>query len=521
MQTPINEWAVPFVSSLDPGQNMFTVDVPLYFCYNTQTAVPNKLYFSKLDLVPDFFSIQAEELDIDTVDEENMFLNNTISLEVVYGPDYLNVLTKRPMYKHGVASTADYVSSILEFLSPTTPYFAKQSFQRFPGFFWDWYDEGVDEPNTPEKFIKEKIIFPTIENWFYGTVAQMDTHFREEFKSITYAKSFPNGIINPYKFPKTKADSGDNTVDSLRIRFHLQPKTSISFSNVALLSILGFDVEHDSKIKFEKRQYVISNNSATTWLDITATRAPNLFNWKNEEETEYPAVDTKVQIKTSDIYTTERSTKQTEMYTVDVPFTKTEFANATLVRNALFDLVYKLANQANVAIHFQNTTGKITLPVTDAKLLTTANIVFSSKAFALKCNYNTEIVTHESTQIEIPTQTADVKKENEKLTFDLKAKSLVFDTNIVYVIALNTIASDRMHPLAPGFVASLHAKDGIMTMAVPWLQQPDFFRITEYQTGTNQVQLQFELYTILPNRQHVKLNWKPGATVVGIIRASL
>lgn len=520
MQQTVNEWTIPFVSGLGPGENVFSVDVPLHFCYNTMNAVPNKLYFSKLDLVPDFFNIQAEQLDIESVNTENMDTNISIELSVVYGTDYLNIHKKRPTYKHGDVDKKNYVYSILEFLSPSTDYFAKSSFQKYPSFFWDWYDVELDGHLRPEEFIETRIHQPVVEIFYYGTTTELSTtHYRKNLMETNNVQYFTGQLINPYEFPTRKVDSSETSIQTIRVRFHLQPKTSLSFSNAGILAILGFDLKHNSHIKYINRNYVIANNSPTEWLHISADHAPTLLNWQLKED-EWPSSDTKVQLKTSEPFVLSRQLSQPEMYSHSHIMTHVDFKSNSALYTTVAASIDILAHQSNLNIGINTFSGKLNLPTVESgqNQLKSISIKFPTVEVANRFNYKQDVVDANTEQITSrPVSTALEKYKD--LNFDLKAKSLVFDTNLVYVIALDTISSDRMHPLAPGFVASLHPNDGIMEMAIPWLKQPDYFRLAEYQTGNNQIQLQFELYTILSNKQHVKLNWKPGATVCGILRA--
>lgn len=512
MQT--NEWAVPFVSHLKSGQNAFTVEVPLHFCYNTLTGVPNKMYFSKLDLVPDFFSIQAEELDLDSANEENMEVDFKISISAMYGNKYMDPelpLAKRPVFKFLSTDKPNNVNAILDFLS--TNYFAKQSFQKYPPFFWDWFDVGMDEHQTPEEFIKDKIFNPAVEGFFYSTRNELlTTHWRQNFATQDNYKSFPNGIINPFVFPKQKA----NIVKTIRIRLFLQPKTSVIFSNAGILSMLGFDVENNELIKTIGRQFAIINNSATTWLEVIGDESPSWTHWELDNG-RFAAQDTKVQLKTSEPFAVARAQSHTEtcQYTATMP--NSQLTNSAESKLILSNIVDRLTNECNLNVVYNLENGIVYVPnpLDSNDMLKSCFLSFPSVDIANLFNYNQMVIEHDT-----PQQIATSETITSNLNFDLKAKSLVFDTNLVYVIALDTISSDRMHPLAPGFVASLHPVDGTMKMDVPLSRQPDFFRLAEYQTGQNQVQLHFDLFTILPNKQHVKLNWKPGATVCGILRAT-
>lgn len=520
MQT-VNEWAIPFVSDLRPKENMFTVEVPLHFCYNTMNAVPNKLYFSKLNLVPDFFNLQAEELDIDTEDTENMNIDVAINLSVIYGQEFLNIHKKRPMYKHGVATREEYVNSVLQFLTYKTDYFAKASFQKYPSFFWDWHDVELDGHLPADEFIKKKIHQPVVENFFYSTIGELNTvHYRKTLMQTNNVENFTGQIINPYEFPTKKVDSSESSLATIRVRFHLQPRTTISFSNSGILAILGFDVKNNQHIKYINRNYVIANNSATEWLHFSADFAPSLANWQDEDE-KYPASDTKVQLKTSESFIKDRETSQQEIYTKIASMTYTDFKFTPTLYSKVQEILDEITYQSNVNVAFNAINGKVTLPnpALSENKLSQIFLTFPSLDVANRFNYSQAVINADTEQITSKAVSTALEKWKD-LNFDLKAKSLVFDTNLVYVIALDTISSDRMHPLAPGFVASLHPNDGIMEMAVPWYKQPDYFRLAEYQTGNNQIQLKFELYTILNNKQHVKLHWKPGATVCGIIRAT-
>lgn len=514
----VNEWAVPFLAKLESGQNSFSVDVPVHFCYNTLTAVPNKLYFSKLDVVPDFYSIQAEQLDLDSVSEENMILNFPVSIVVVYGSAYMDPkfpLTNRPTYKYVTSDRGkeNIISGILDFLSPTNPYFAKTTFQKFPALYWDWFDLGSEEHQTPEEFIKDKIFNPAVEMYYYGTRGAIQTqHLRSDLVTVDNYKSFPTGIVNPFIFPKNKA----HVDKTLRIRLFLQPKTSLHFSNAGMLIMLGFDVNNHPHISTVGKQTVIANNSATEWLELEADTFPSWTHWELPDG-KLPSGDTKLQLKTSEMFAPSRLHSQPEKIEYTLSMTKTDYDNAGLVRVALGKLIDKMTNQNNINVTFNVQSGELGVPDPSTSQNMVQSIVFNFPNINLanKLSYKQLEIYHDTQQ------QGTLPGPATKLNFEQKAKSLVFDTNLIYVLALDTISSDRMHPFAPGFVASLHPEDGTMTMDIPWSKQPDYFRLAEYQTGQNHIPLTFDLYTILPNKQHIKLNWKPGATICGILRSTL
>lgn len=514
-----NEWAIPFLSDLQSGQNCFTVSVPLHFCYNTQTASPNKLYFSKLDLVPDFFSLQAEELDLDTVEQENMIVECKLSLSVVYGTRYLNSIFRRPSFKHGQSSQKNYISAVLDFLSYPNPYFIREDYQQVPMFFWDFYDVGEEGFDTVEEYVENNSQSARREQWWQ----QGNLH---AFDNIT--------TICPFLFTPDVAQSREEGKEgdkkSIRLRFHLQPKTTLSFSNAGILSILGFNVKNNPHIKIANKQYHVINNSSTEWLHMEAERSPSLLHWKPIGQ-DFPAKETKVMLRTSDPFIVLREQQQEELYTKSVQVTHTQAKSKEYMLPLLQKMLQQLSIMSNIHIEFDVATGKLGLPdpAKTEDMLASATLMLSSQQMVDVLGYKQDWIDfstphYESivkTDVVLTQQQKEKEKQLQSLNFELKSKSLVFDTNIVYVIAQHTTSSDRMHPLAPSFVASLHPKDGIMKMHVPWLNQPDFFRLADYQTGTNQIVLHFELYTILSNTQHVKLNWKPAATVSGIIRARM
>lgn len=513
----INEWAIPFLYKLESGQSSFTVDVPLHFCYNTLTAVPNKLYFSKLDVVPDFYSLQAEQLDIDSVSEENMILEFPLSIVVVYGKSYLDPelpLAKRPSFKYVSAERGRDLNiiGILDFLSSTNTYFAKLPFQKFPAFYWDWFDVGSNEDQTAEEFILNKMFNPAVELFFYNTTDQIKNHIRQDFATLENYKHFPSGIVNPFVFPKDKA----HAVRTLRIRFFLQPKTSLYFSNVGILVMLGFDVKHNPHITSVGKQTVIANNSPTQWLTVESDWFPSWTHWELPDG-KLPAAETKVQMKTSEPFQVSRAQSQPETCQYTYSVVKSDYDNTGVVRTALEKVIDKMTTECNININFNVLTGEIGVPSPENSNSMLKSVVFMlpSSHLALKLLYKQVEIFHDTQQ------QGTVASPESNLNFDLKAKSLVFDTNLIYVIALDTISSDRMHPFAHGFVASLHPEDGTMKMDIPWSKQPDFFRLAEYQAGQNLIQLHFDLYTIMPNKQHVKFNWKPGAIICGILRSTL
>lgn len=502
----------PFVCQINPGDSSFAIEVPTYFCYDSKRAIPKEIFFSKLNIIPDFFNLQAETLQLDCPDEENMTINVPISVDVKY-----NVLfppateTNRATFTHGAQHT-DYVKAVLDFMA-TSASLRKAPFMKFSPLFFDWTMVGPEplDPYSPKHFIKE--VLEKKLSTFYGT--NPPTVYNVPiFDAVN--KSFPG--VNPYALP-TAITNIYPSDDGLRIRLFLQPKTAVVFSNSGLLLILGFDVKNPTgPIQLKQRQYFIVNESDTEWLVVTGTKRPHY----NHLGTEFAAIS-RVHLIAEPNTQKLRDGNTPETTSINVDMVQKDLFNPSTFLPKLQRAINDLARVTNLNLDLNTTTGKLTLPVPESggklrelKIKIPTNIL-------RRMGYQTQgEIDHQTPHTDISASTTTTTTTDAKLTFEQKAKTLVYDTGIIYITVGDSNVSGACHSFAHEFVASLEPKpEGIMTLEKHIAGESDAIQIAEYQMGANHVILRFFLFTILPNGQHIPLNWKSGATIIGIIRSKV
>lgn len=287
------EQLLPFRQLLHPRQHSFTLQVPIPFCFNEKTHTPNYLYFSKLDVIPDFYNEASEAFRLDTIQEDNTVIEFPLTVSVEYGPNqYFQQDPARKVATYAWPKLsdppADFIENVLKFLASAIQ-LRPAPHNRFNPVFFDW----TFYENTDNFLSHDQLIYETVPNnfsLFYHEHKNKATFVNDyafewnpavhdnpaHWKTDLFAKTcleLPG--INPWKYPRAMAVNSDQ----LRLRLHLQPYTVFTCSNFALLQVLGFDWEDpliQSHINRKNNQYNVFNDKAH-WLTWTATNHPHPY----------------------------------------------------------------------------------------------------------------------------------------------------------------------------------------------------------------------------------------------------
>ncbi len=234
------------------GQSLFTVQVPLN---HIKSDPPRRFYFKHLEVIPDFFSLEAEKLKLDTDPQMDRTVERDVQVRIFY-TDPKTVYGS--LYDHGNSAfnTVDFLKKINAHFESKKPNFAHTT-----PFFLDWIDTEMEKNETSAKYVPE---LPLL-------------YYNEEYEAAKHFDFLPTsarGIDGVNNFLPPVSGQMDPILvylSRIRLRLWMAPYTKAVFSNVNLFTgDLGFGVEQMGKIKY--KQYHLINDKAY-WLPVAVAKS--------------------------------------------------------------------------------------------------------------------------------------------------------------------------------------------------------------------------------------------------------
>lgn len=538
-QKSTQEHVLPFRYFIQPRESTFTLKVPNNFCFSEKTHNPNYLYFSKLDIIPDFFNDAAEISKLDSNEEDNTEMEFSLELQLVFGPNqyFQNSKTKRrAVYVFGKQNqkTTDFVRDILFFFANAIQ-FQPAKHNLYNPLFFDWTAVDATSENmlSHNQLINEFI--PANLNLMYNDVRNTSTSAEdfifdkssEPTEHSQYKSTFfhPNCYdlpgVNPWKFPTV-----DQVVEdaSFRIRLHLQPRTRVSFSNFALLQVLGFEWEDPTmgnKLSRANNQYSVVNTTSN-WLTWTATLTPKALNMNPIKEITFASLNPLVVNENNYIKKGRpiQMSLQKTFHMFKAQVSDSFVLSSTIAKQALSHFRYLF----NLDIQMDFNNGKIFFPEPDGDRLASCRLYIRPIYIMKRLGYRPfDYLDHKSEHmsdamertLNVTSVLSDEKLIQKHQKARDKAEILVFDCGAIHVTSKQGF-SEGYSNLGGQFVASLKPKSpGIMTLEKP----NQFLRISECQASINLIPLTFQLNTFVQTDESVLLNWVTGATIHGILKS--
>lgn len=540
------EYVVPFRSLLEPRQSSFTLYAPTQFCFNEKTNEPNYLYFSKLDIIPDYFNQASEAYKMDSIEEDNTNLEFNMSAQVQFGPNQFlqdDPILKKATFVFGKQNqkTADYIEGILEFFGNAIQ-FQPAEYNMFNPVFFDWTYVSVSEDNllSHDQIINEYVprnlalLYDEQRRDSQEPGAELidqteDSLLNAEDYQTTFFHSncltLPG--INPWKFPRAVALN-----PGIRIRVHLQPKVRLVCSNWALLQVLGFEWKDpimQDKLQKVHNQYNVINGSSK-WLTWTATKPPSAKNMTTLKAYTEVSLNTLATLQKNYL---KKSLPIEFNLSKTFHLTKAQIADDVIFYNHIGKNFFTpLVRKFNILLEYDTTTGKIFFPRPDGRRLVACKIYASPLIIIRRLGYrpydyldyesehNSDYLYLTGAAAPADTTTTSSQAEDEKAFREHqkardKAQILVFDTGAIHITSAQGLLEDYNN-LGGQFVASLKPTEpGIMTLDT----SNQFLRISEYQSSGRFIPLTFQLNTFAQADQSVFLNWPTGAAIHGILKS--
>lgn len=488
---PSTAVACPFYQYLSPGESNFTISVPKPFltCFSPlkRSLLKRKFFFASLRLVPDYFSRDAQLLDLDSDVDLQTKINMEFYVMHKISPLLFTAASPTNVWefetKVGVLPD-NKIETLFEVLNKYSESAKPVSLVKAP-FFFDWTDENFEESIIDQTIHMNEFV-TAMSLLFYG-VAKPDVN--KHFNVLQPSQRKVTGANN-YVFP-SEAYTNEDLLSTIRVRLAIAPNTKVLFSQKKMLTMLGFQPDKRTGYKFE-----FVNPSVDSYLFMVAQDPPtiNQYNYG----------------------------KINAMVVSNVLMSSVQNISMTLKEKRSNDVLYKklkksfdtLADETNIDFNLDynkgNETFKFVFPTnTGIKTIVHCDTDFSSR---LGYGVKREISAN------------DVAKSI-KTTVDKsasKAKVLSFDTGHVIVTCFNT-SSNQMSISNNQYMASLLPDNAGMMTISPCLGEdiPTFVPPNFEQDGQNNVPLLCNLLKFNDLGQPVPFQWKTGAYISGILQGKL
>ena len=231
---------IPFQLFLPSGESSFVVSVPRRYDTVGQgemLTIPKRrtFHFSQLCLTPAYYSQNAAQLDLDSKGELDTPVHFTIRANFTANPSLYRkngLPTEEELrWEHGSGQLNDNIKSFNLFFETTS----KPPGIKSAPCFIDWIDIRWDLPADDEYFqvpidFAELVIGNEFDYYINRDDDPSDT-LEESARGVWNA--------NNYAFPTT-AILDEARLQNFKLRLHIAPNTSITFSSNLLLMLLGF-----------------------------------------------------------------------------------------------------------------------------------------------------------------------------------------------------------------------------------------------------------------------------------------
>jgi len=468
------EVTTPFRIMMPNGESTFTVHVPKHHLTNDR-----QFYFNHLHLAPDFFSKEADKLNLDADPEMNKMMDYPVQIRIeiedpkdLYGEFYQNLAL--------ITRTMDVMDRINEHFEHQKPDFILKSV-----FFIDWTDTSLDKANEPSFYV------PTVSQSYYGEV----------FRHALYGDRLPESVrdidgVNNFLPPL------ENMLDvvfnmRIRLRIWIGPYTRVTFSSLdPFVSDLGFK-QSDFGDKTPRNQYQMVNDTEF-WKTVTADVAPKKLISKK---------DFRIYLAShSDYYSTPMQVSR---------MIKRDWLNDAKVTSYLTQLFDYFSRLSNVRFAFGYKPDErqfyFSLPNSD-KL---GVVVSCLPDFAVRLGFGPVHFVTKGMQ-SLPQKEA----EDGIVQAQRKALALVYDTGPI-VCTLDQVASNTTSGTEDQFMAVLYPDvSGILSMPQSTCSCKANAVHLQVLTQSNAalVPITFRLLRIYDNEKSANFQWKNDAYVYGVLQ---
>jgi len=247
---------MPFRIPIPSGHSAFTIPVPMNYI---RSNPPRRFFFNHLEIIPDFFSMEAEKLELDADPQLDKMVERDIVAKIYYSDP--KTVYGIP-YEHNASAwnTPNFLKHINKHFETHKPDFAYTT-----PVFIDWIDQVLERNEASKDYVPNQTLV------FYGEDYDKAKHFDAlppSAREVDGANNFlppVNGAMAPSSLYEQR----------IRLRLWMAPFTLAVFSNINLMSKgLGFKPEDLGVPK--GRQMYLFNDSAYWKVVATAIEAPKI-----------------------------------------------------------------------------------------------------------------------------------------------------------------------------------------------------------------------------------------------------
>jgi hypothetical protein len=239
------------------GQSTFTVRVPHHHLQGNR-----KFYFSQLNLVPEYFSIDAEKEKLDADPDLEQTVTMDVQVTVKHGDP--KTLYSKDGYtnKESMSNTADAIVNLNNFFESKKPSFAQTS-----PMFIDWVDRIEQKTMDIETYV----------------IRMAGIYYNKDYEAQEHLDFIPHSVrgvhdSNNYKLPLGLMKAGDAFNKRIRLRLWLAPYTKVVFSSKdPFVSDFGFLEKQLGTFSASKKQYHLTNDTGYYVPAIIAENPPNVI----------------------------------------------------------------------------------------------------------------------------------------------------------------------------------------------------------------------------------------------------
>lgn len=483
--------ALPFLQSLEPKQNKFGLKVPSHFVF-TKDNKPRKLFFSDLILTPEFYSMEAVRLNLDSNTELDSIVSFDLQFSFNINP---TVYPKLPADGHRYIlqkGTSMLPLPIETILKNINQHFSKLSvipeLIQFPPIVFDWVS--TSDPDYKSNALRVRQM-EKIGLVFYGEAFNSEIHenaLPQRMRKLEFAN---NCRIPPFEL--------DNTKTRIRARICLAPNTVVYFSNLYILLRLGFT---ENQVEKFQKQYFIRNDSPL-WKFIRANRVYD----SDISLLPLQVQDSKIHIQINDTKFTSK------LYSFSMP--RRKWYNLRNVFEKLSTLLEEMTLHSLIKIQcdldIANDTIKFIFPPQNADSSISHMKIKCSTQFAKRLNYGpiTEITPQTTLIPKLVSSGEDW------------GKTLVYDTMAVMVSSDALRTSFDVNFTNETYLGLLlPCPDGTLKLSYN-CTEPLYLTLPSYELGSNVINISFRLSTFNPNGQMYSLEWNNASTLSGQLVSQL
>jgi hypothetical protein len=461
------------------GESTFSVKVPRHYLENNR-----KFFFSQLNLVPDYFSQDAEDQNLDADPDLEQMIEMDVFLKIRY-ENYKTVYVPEPFQNTTVASLKDVIANLNTYYENNKPEFALTT----PCFI-DWID--IVEAKTQDVLT----YVPKMCSIYYG----------EGTRSSDFTDYLPNSArvldqVNNFMPPFDTMISAKAFGDRIRLRFWLAPFTKAIFSSKEpFANDFGFMEDQMGVYLPGPKQYHVIND-APVWKPIMIGKlAPKLVLTRK---------DFKMVVIPSRVVN--------EGYIRKIVMKKKDWLNDETLASVLAERFKQTIGMSNILLSFgYDTDEKIfffKFPQSDV-----VNIVFKCEPkFAHRLGFG-----HETT---ISKGMKAVSKGARETIIDAKKKALtvVYDTGPI-LCTLDQMSSNTTSGAMDQTMAALYPHhSGILAMPSPSVCSCNANLTTIHpltQSLAAMVPITFRLLRIYEDESISDFQWKCNAYIYGVLQGT-